>query len=94
MAKLITRTFDGTNVVALVYNKKSNESEEHEVYISGKYDDSEKLEKAVAKMFKNPDYKFITVLSAVDASELRGMTEEDFIKYSVILDKESRKIAK
>lgn len=92
MAKLITRTFEGTRGTALVFNKAGSYTEEVDYYISGKYAEYDKLEKAVAKLLTNSDQKFITVLSADDASELRGMTEEEFVKYSKLLDKETRKV--
>ena len=92
MAKLITRTFEGTRAEVLVFNKETNATEERECYLSGKFEDSEKLEKAVEKLLKNSNYRFVTILSSVDASELRGMSEEDFLKYSKLMDKETRKI--
>lgn len=91
MAKLVTRTFNGTNVVCLVYDKTTNTTTEKEIYLSGKYDDEEKVEKAVVRYLKDTDYRFVAVLSFTDASELRGMSENKFRENSVVLDKDTRK---
>lgn len=91
---MITRTFELTKGTALIYKKAGNRTEEVEYTVSGKFSDEAKLEKAVAKYINSDTDKLVAVLSAYDASEMRGMTEEKFIANSVLMDKETRKLVK
>lgn len=91
---MITRTFTMTRGTALVYLKGTQETVETDYVVSGKFSDDNKLEKAVAKVINADNQKLVAVLSAYDVSELRGMTEEDFIQNSSLMDTETRKLAK
>ena len=78
MAKYITRTFITSMVVTMVNNQPVSEELEA-IVIPGKVSD-EKALKVAKKAY--PDKNVL--LNGIDyQSELRGMTVEDFMKYSV-----------
>lgn len=82
MAKYITRTFITTIVHSVAVTMENNQpvtEELADIVIHGKVND-EKALKAAKKA--NPDKNVL--LKGLDyQSELRGMTVEDFMKYSV-----------
>lgn len=82
MAKYITRTFITSIVHAVAVTMADNQpitEELPDIVISGKVND-EKATKAAKKAY--PDKNVL--LNGIDyQSELRGMTVEDFLKYSV-----------
>ena len=85
MAKYITRTFITSIVhpvaVTMVNNQPVTEELEA-IVITGKVSD-EKALKAVKKVYPGKS----VLLNGIDyQSELRGMTVEDFMKYSVPMD--------
>lgn len=86
MAKMITRTFTMTRGTALVYLKGSQETVETEYAVEGKFSDDKKLEKAVEKVINADNQKLVAVLSTYEDSELRGMSVEDFIHYSTLME--------
>ena len=87
---MITRTFNGTKVVALVCDTVTCELSNETVIIPARVSEN-KLEKVAREMLSNDTVKFVSIVSTEKTETLMGMSEADFMKYAVELDPETRK---
>lgn len=86
---MTTRTIESTVVKVLGMDVVEQEPAYMTITLPNTYKDDAKLMKALAK--HNTDtFKIVTVLEKEVKKELRGITDELFLKYSVVLD-ENRK---
>ena len=81
---LITRTVKSTKSHVLLYNKDEKKTEETDIVVSRTYKTEKDLEKKLVSWLEEsmPNYKLVTIISTEITTELRGMTEDDFIRYS------------
>ena len=87
---MITRTFTGTKVVALVCDTTTCELSNEVCVIPARVAEN-KLEKVAREMLSNDTVKFVSIVSTEKTETLMGMSEADFMKYAVELDPETRK---
>lgn len=82
----VTRTIESTVAVCDIVQKDEKKFFTKEVIVSGTFDDTRKLAKAVEKELSENE----TLLGITDfkvKQELRAMTENDFIKNSYVIKK-------
>lgn len=91
MAKLITRTFIENLATVKVVSTITDEVTTIKVIIPVSKNTVEKAERFLNKNLIYDEYKCISVLELTAEETLRGITEEQFLDLSVILDKETRK---
>ena len=90
-AKMVTRTITATKVEAQIVTISASEITTINVTVSGEYDDTEKLLKAVKKATETADIKVLQVLTSEKVEKLYGMLETDFLAQAKELDPETRK---
>ena len=93
--KMVTRTVVSTKANTLcmdMHNKENPVPVNHVFTIPGTFDDNKALLKVIKKTFETVDLIPVAILSTENDETLYGMTESDFIKYSVILDPKTRKL--
>lgn len=86
MARKVTRTIKSTHVVALALNMLTQTPEEVEIDVPGVYEtekEQKKLMENVRKRVETDELKVAAIKVASVVEELREMSEDDFIKYSV-----------
>ena len=88
---MVTRRFQSTKCEVLCMDLIGKESTTISVEVGSHFDDKAKLLKAVQKAVDSPVLKAVSIIEAVQTESLRGMTESDFLKYSVVLDDITRK---
>ena len=88
---MVTRTLKSTTVVALCMDVVKCEPENKTLTIARTFKDDNSALKVLKNKYETDTLKVVHVVSRTETEELYGMTEEDFIKYAVILDKETRK---
>ena len=89
---MVTRSFDTMVVDVLTVNVKTQKVGNEIVTLARVINDREKLEKHLRNYFGNDDTRFVAIVSTEIQTRLFGMSEADFLKYSVELDPETRKI--
>lgn len=90
---MVTRTFVSTKVVAMCVDLANPKETFTESFIVPRtYATLDKLEKAVKKAYETESMKIVAIIDNSEVEELRGITEDDFIKNSIILDPETRKV--
>ena len=90
-AKMVTRTITATEVEAQIVTISASEITTIKVTVSGEYDDTEKLLKAVKKATETADIKVLQILTSEKIEKLYGMLETDFLAQAKELDPETRK---
>ena len=90
-AKMVTRTITATKVEAQIVTISASEITTIKVTVSGEFDDTEKLLKAVKKQTETADIKVLQVLTSKKIEKLYGMLETDFLAQAKELDPETRK---
>ena len=93
--KMVTRTVVSTkaNTLCMDMTDKTNPVPCNHVFtIPGTFDDSKSLLKVIKKSFETENLIPVAIISTENDETLYGMTESDFIKYSVILDPKTRKL--
>lgn len=87
MAKpsIVSRTITSTKVNAFCANPITRDSYNKDFIVPGTFKDKDKLLKSCQKIHQTDEEKIIFIHSAEVITELRGMSESDFIKYSEIL---------
>lgn len=86
---MTTRTIESTVVNVLGMDLVSQTPVYETITLPNTYKDDAKLMKALAK-YNTDTFKIVSVLEKEVKKELRGITDELFLKYSVVLD-ENRK---
>lgn len=89
---MVTRSFTVTRIIAMVADTVSAEVSNVEVEVPRTYKDEQKLIKVAKQMIETETVKFVTIVDKEEVSKLYGMTEIDFLKYAVELDKDTRKM--
>lgn len=82
MGRMVTREFSYQKLTILVYNKVTKANEEMEITIPDAEYTSRRLENTINKVIDTNVYKMIDVLNTESFKELRGMSQEDFLKNS------------
>ena len=90
-AKMVTRTITATEVEAQIVTISASEITTIKVTVSGEYDDTEKLLKAVKKATETADIKVLQIITSEKIEKLYGMLETDFLAQAKELDPETRK---
>lgn len=90
--KYISRTIIGTKVEVMCLDTKKVEPLKVTVTLVGVFKDDKAIMKALAKNSAFTDeIRPAKIISAVEVSELRAITEEQFLAMSIELDKDTRK---
>lgn len=87
---MVTRTFETMNIEVMAVDITTQKVCNTLCTLSRVIEDSNKLEKAVREQFTG-NIKFVAIVNTTIESKLYGMSEADFLKYSVELDPETRK---
>lgn len=88
----VTRTIEATNVTAMTINPQTMETAQMVFTYDGlDKDDKTKVLKWLRKKKETDTLSIVAIISIDTTSKLYGMTEEDFIKYSKVLNPETRK---
>lgn len=82
MGRMVTREFSYQKLTILVYNKVTKANEEMEITVPDAEYTSRRLENTINKVIDTNVYKVIDVLNTESFKELRGMSQEDFLKNS------------
>lgn len=90
MRGLMTRTYEGVNVEALVCNLTNYENNLETIRLITQEKSETKIQKLVEKEFDPTTHRVVTITSITPFKELRGMSIDDFYTNSVLLD-ENRK---
>lgn len=90
MRGLMTRTYEGVNVEALVCNLTNYENNLETIRLITQEKTETKIQKLVEKEFNPTTHRVVTITSITPFKELRGMSIDDFYTNSVLLD-ENRK---
>lgn len=87
----VTRTITTNIVNCLCINLESAEPYNQDFTYGGSIEDKQKVLKNLRKKNENDEFSIASIVDIRQSSELYGMTEDDFIKYAVILNPETRK---
>lgn len=87
----ITRSFKATKVNVLCLELETAEPFNTDLTLPRTYKDEKKLMNAVKEIIDTDKQKAVHITLAEEVNTMYGMTEEDFIKYGVELDPETRK---
>lgn len=90
-ARMVTRAIIGTEVKALCFNTTENTGVEKDIVVAGTFKDAEKLNKKLHAILDTDNETFVKVIATAPKSTLYGMTEDEFIKNSIVLDNVTRK---
>ena len=88
--KMITRSMKVTKANVLVVNITEETTQKMEVALPNVYTDA-KLAKAIDKHFVGSNLKPVNVVSSYVEEKLFGLSENDFLKYAIELNPETRK---
>jgi len=88
----VTRTIVTTNVTAMVINPETMETATKVfVYDGIEKEDKTKILKYLRKRNETETCSLVSIVKIETTEQLYGMTEEDFIKYSKVLNPVTRK---
>lgn len=90
--RMVTRTVTGTECEIQIVTISASEITTIKETISGEYDDTTKLMKAVKKAVETEDLKVLQILSTTKIEKCYGMLETEFLKLAKELDPETRKL--
>ena len=88
---MVTRSFDTMVCTVMTVNVNTKAVDNKEVTLSRVITDSKKLENTLREICNKTDDKFVTLVGTTTVTKLYGMSEADFLKYSIELDPETRK---
>ena len=89
---MVTRSFDVTKVNVMCVDTNAGEVINKDFELPRTYKDDEKILKTVQSIITDAGIKAVSVVDKSVVSKLYGMSEVDFLKYSVELDPETRKM--
>ena len=89
---MVTRSFDVTKVNVMCVDTNAGEVINKDFELPRTYKDDEKILKTVQSIITDTGIKAVSVVDKTVVSKLYGMSEVDFLKYSVELDPETRKM--
>lgn len=88
----VTRTIEKTMVTVMTVNPTTAETGKKELLYDGiEKTDKVKILKYLRKHCESETCSIVAILDIRTDSKLYGMTEEEFIKYAVVLNPETRK---
>lgn len=87
---MVTRSFETMLINVMVVDITTQIVSTKEVTLSRVITDSKKLENNIRDLFTGNE-KFVAIVSTKTETKLYGMSESDFLKYSVELDPTTRK---
>lgn len=90
---LITRTISGTEVIAKVVNKATDEISEKSIVLNKVVTENDKAAKLVAKQL-TADEVLISIKSLAKVDKMYGITPADFIAHAIELDPAKREAIK
>ena len=90
---LITRTISGTEVIAKVVNKATDEISEKSIVLNKVVTENDKAAKLVAKQLTE-DEVLISIKSLAKVDKMYGITPADFIAHAIELDPATREAIK
>lgn len=88
---MVTRTIKTTKVSVMCLDIVSAEPTTEVVELAGTYKADSKLLEKIKSLIETDNLKVVTITSKDEIETLYGMSEDDFVKNSVKLDKETRK---
>lgn len=83
--RMVTRTVTQTTAEVMTIDVTTAEVKICEYTIGGVYDSNEILLKKLQKLFQTDTFKLVNINSTTVEDLLLGMTEEDFIRYAIVL---------
>lgn len=86
---MVTRTVHGTEVEVKVVDKATEQVVQDTVVFSKKFDDEEKLKKAVAKAFTD-DKILVSIVSTTEVEKCYGIPTAKFMELAVEIDPKTR----
>lgn len=89
---MVTRSFEVTRVNVMMCDTITSEVHNKEFDVPRTYKDDNKLLKVVKTMAETDSDKVVTIGDKTVYTKLFGMSESDFLKNSIELDPETRKI--
>lgn len=88
---MVTRSFEVTRVNVMMCDTETSEVHNTEVTVPRTYKDDNKLLKVVKSIVETDTDKVVTIVDKNVDTKLYGMSESDFLQYSIELDPETRK---
>ena len=88
---MVTRTFETAICEVMTVNTVQAEIENKVVRLARTYKTDDEMLKAVKAITDTDEVKTVKIISAWTETKLYGMSENDFLKYAVELDAETRK---
>ena len=89
---MVTRSFETMVCTVMCLNVTTKEVTNKDITLSRVITDGKKLENTLREICNKSDDKFVTMVGNTTVIKLFGMSEADFLKYSVELDPETRKV--
>lgn len=89
---MVTRSFEVTRVNVMMCDTITSEVHNKEFDVPRTYKDDNKLLKVVKSMAETDSDKVVTIVDKTVYTKLFGMSEADFLKNSIELDPETRKV--
>ena len=89
---MVTRSFEVTRVNVMMCDTITSEVHNKEFDVPRTYKDDNKLLKVVKTMAETDSDKVVTIVDKTVYTKLFGVSEADFLKNSIELDPETRKI--
>ena len=86
---MVTRTVHGTEVEVKVVDKATEQIVQETVVLSKKFDDEDKLKKAVSKALAD-DKILVSIVSTTEVEKCYGIPVAKFMELAVELDPKSR----
>lgn len=86
---MVTRTVHGTEVEVKVVDKATEQIVQETVVLSKKYDDEDKLKKAVSKALSD-DKILVSIVGTTEVEKCYGIPVAKFMELAVELDPKSR----
>lgn len=82
--RMITRTIEQTTAEVMTLNVRTAEVVTQSYAIGGRYSDEDLLKK-LQEIFQTDEVKLVHIEKQECTDVLLGMTEEDFIRYAIVL---------
>ena len=83
--RMITRTVEFTEAEVMCVNVNAADVAIRTFIVTGTYENSEKLMKALKKAYETDEFKLVNLQDVRVTEQLYGMTEEMFIQMATIL---------
>ena len=89
--RVVSRTILGTKVTTLCVDMGTKSLVTRDLTLTGVFEDSEKLLKALRKAYEDDALKIVQVMTTEPYNQLLAMREEDFIRLAKPMDPETHK---